>query len=185
MTDPKGLCDALEAMCRGFDQPETADECAFVMKYAASLRAARDIGKNMLKNGVTDRALSHLWREWHKIHRGMSTAVKEKPLAFDLLDASPRLANARNLAFSVPGTYMRLAHEGPDICIAFVHGTVEVLSSKQRPRKLSIKGSDGRDYGFLLKPREDLRLDERCAQMVSWLSFLIECHTDRQCSLRL
>jgi FKBP12-rapamycin complex-associated protein len=32
-----------------------------------------------------------------------------------------------------------------------VSPTLDVLSSKQHPRKLKIKGSDGRDYPFLLK----------------------------------
>lgn len=153
-------------MCRGFEQPETADECEFVMKYAAPLRSARDLGRTMLKGGNTDRDLGRLWRRWHDLHRSFTASVKEKPSVFNLEEASPRLASARNLCFSVPGTYMRLAHEGPDISIVHVVPTIEVLSSKQRPRKLSVKGSDGRLYGFLLKPREDLRLDERCAQMV-------------------
>jgi len=29
--------------------------------------------------------------------------------------------------------------------------TVNVITSKQRPRKLTIKGSDGKEYRFLLK----------------------------------
>lgn len=32
-----------------------------------------------------------------------------------------------------------------------------VLASKQRPRRLSMLGSDGKEYMFLLKGHEDLR----------------------------
>ncbi|KAI9830439.1 MAG: hypothetical protein M1819_005691 [Sarea resinae] len=38
---------------------------------------------------------------------------------------------------------------------------VLVLSSLQKPRKLSVRGSDGRLYGLLCKPKDDLRKDQR------------------------
>lgn len=40
-----------------------------------------------------------------------------------------------------------------------------VITSKQRPRKLTIHGNDGEDYAFLLKGHEDLRQDERVMQV--------------------
>ena len=38
---------------------------------------------------------------------------------------------------------------------------VLVLNSLQRPRKISIRGSDGRVYAMLCKPKDDLRKDQR------------------------
>lgn len=38
---------------------------------------------------------------------------------------------------------------------------VLVLNSLQRPRKISVRGSDGRVYGLLCKPKDDLRKDQR------------------------
>lgn len=38
---------------------------------------------------------------------------------------------------------------------------VLVLSSMQRPRKISIRGSDGHVYALLCKPKDDLRKDQR------------------------
>ena len=38
---------------------------------------------------------------------------------------------------------------------------VLVLSSLQRPRKLTVRGSDGKNYGLLCKPKDDLRKDQR------------------------
>lgn len=46
----------------------------------------------------------------------------------------------------------------------FAHQLI-VITSKQRPRKLTIHGSDGEDYAFLLKGHEDLRQDERVMQV--------------------
>jgi serine/threonine-protein kinase ATR len=38
---------------------------------------------------------------------------------------------------------------------------VLVLSSLQRPRKVDVRGSDGRSYGLICKPKDDLRKDQR------------------------
>jgi phosphatidylinositol kinase/protein kinase (PI-3 family) len=43
---------------------------------------------------------------------------------------------------------------------AFVDDVL-VLSSLQRPRKLTVRGSDGKQYGLLCKPKDDLRKDQR------------------------
>lgn len=52
-----------------------------------------------------------------------------------------------------------------------------VMTSKQRPRKLTILGSDGEDYAFLLKGHEDLRQDERVMQVSSYNMFCLLCTT--------
>jgi hypothetical protein len=54
----------------------------------------------------------------------------------------------------VPGTY--LIGE-PVVTIAAFAQQLHVITSKQRPRKLTIHGSDGAEYMFLLKGHEDLR----------------------------
>lgn len=48
-----------------------------------------------------------------------------------------------------------------------------MLSSKQRPRKLQISGSDGNEYPFLLKGHEDLRQDERVMQLFGLVNTLL------------
>ena len=42
-----------------------------------------------------------------------------------------------------------------------VESQLHVISSKQRPRKCTMLGNDGRTYQYLLKGHEDLRQDER------------------------
>jgi hypothetical protein len=49
-----------------------------------------------------------------------------------------------------------------------------VITSKQRPRKLSLKGSDGKDYQYLLKGHEDLRQDERVMQLFGLVNTLLQ-----------
>lgn len=60
----------------------------------------------------------------------------------------------QGLELAVPGTY--LIGE-PVVTIAAFAPQLHVITSKQRPRKLTIHGSDGAEYMFLLKGHEDLR----------------------------
>ncbi len=50
---------------------------------------------------------------------------------------------------------------------------MRVIESKQRPRKLSILGSDGVEYAFLLKGHEDLRQDKRVMQLFGLVNTLL------------
>lgn len=47
------------------------------------------------------------------------------------------------------------------VTISSFSDEVLVLSSLQRPRKIVVRGSDGRKYGLLCKPKDDLRKDQR------------------------
>ena len=49
----------------------------------------------------------------------------------------------------------------------------QVMASKQRPRRLAVMGSDGREYVFLLKGHEDLRQDERVMQLFGLVNTLL------------
>lgn len=76
----------------------------------------------------------------------------------DLRLISPALLGARDLELAIPGTY---APGAPVVRIARFEGSMNVIVSKQAPRKLSLFGDDGVEYCFLLKAKEDLR--QACA----------------------
>ncbi|KAL6013161.1 hypothetical protein ACLOJK_003653 [Asimina triloba] len=84
---------------------------------------------------------------------------------------SPELVNCRHLELAVPGTYRAGL---PVVTIANFAPQLVVITSKQRPRKLTIHGSDGDDYTFLLKGHEDLRQDERVMQLFGLVNTLLE-----------
>ena len=62
---------------------------------------------------------------------------------------------------------------GGSVTIAAFAPTMHVITSKQRPRRLQIHGSDGKDYGYLLKGHEDLRQDERVMQLFGLVNMLL------------
>ena len=81
-----------------------------------------------------------------------------------LQNVSPKLVNTKNCQVSVPGLFK------PNRALIKISGfatKLQVLASKQHPRKLCIYGSDEKEYYFLLKGHEDLRQDERVMQLFS------------------
>jgi FKBP12-rapamycin complex-associated protein len=71
----------------------------------------------------------------------------------------------------VPGTYHASKPVEP---IARFSRTLKVIASKQRPRKLTLYGSDAHVYSYLLKGHEDLRQDERVMQLFGLVNALLK-----------
>ncbi|KAG0225937.1 serine/threonine-protein kinase M1 [Actinomortierella wolfii] len=59
---------------------------------------------------------------------------------------------------------------------------IDVMTSLQRPRKITIRGSDGRLYVFLCKPKDDLRKDTKVVEVGALVNMLLR--TDREASRR-
>ena len=115
--------------------------------------------------------LNQAWDLYYNVFRRIT---KQLPTinSLELHSVSPRLLNeCKDLDIAVPGSY---TPNSPLICISYVHPTLEVLSTKQRPRKLCIRATTGQDITFLLKGHEDLRQDERVMQLFGLVNtFLI------------
>jgi FKBP12-rapamycin complex-associated protein len=77
-------------------------------------------------------------------------------------DIVPELANWNGPAFPMFGSR--------DIQIFKFEDEVKILPSKQRPRLIRVRGSDGHSYSFLLKAHEDLRNDQRVMQLFDLLN---------------
>ena len=96
-------------------------------------------------------------------------------LQVDLSYVSPKLEKAKNLDLAVPGTY----HVGkPVIQTVSFDRMVTIIPSKQRPRKMTIRGSDGLGYEYCLKGHEDIRQDERVMQLFGLVNTLLTNDTE-------
>ena len=51
-----------------------------------------------------------------------------------------------------------------------------MFASKQRPKKITLRGSDGREYAFIAKGSEDLRQDDRIERLFSAMDGLFAEH---------
>lgn len=59
------------------------------------------------------------------------------------------------------------AFPNPAVYITGIRDELSVLASLQRPRRVTLRGSDGNDYVIMMKPKDDLRRDFRLMEFNS------------------
>lgn len=147
--------------------PETHHEVSFNKAFGRDLKEAHDSCIRYRKTRDVNE-LNHAWN----IYTQILIRIKKLPKlsTLDLPYVSPQLQGVRDLELAIPGTYKS---GEPIVRIQSFYQTLTILTSKQKPRRLVIKGSDGRDYEFLLKGHEDLRQDERVMQLFGLVNTLL------------
>lgn len=165
----EGMFATLAPLHDMLDQgPETLREVSFAQTFGRDLQEAREWCYTYRQSGdVGD--INQAWDLYYQVFRRISRQLPQLN-ALELTYVSPNLLNAKDLDLAVPGTYQS---GKPVIRILAFEGTFNVISSKQRPRKLSLHGSDGTAYTFLLKGHEDIRQDERVMQLFGLCNTLL------------
>ncbi|CCJ28861.1 unnamed protein product [Pneumocystis jirovecii] len=78
------------------------------------------------------------------------------------------------LIIALPSSPAAIKHHSPfpddQPCLHGFLDEVDIMNSLQRPRKITIIGSDGRHYPFLCKPKDDLRKDARLMEFNSMIN---------------
>lgn len=148
--------------------PETLREVSFQTSYARDLQDAY----NWIQSYKRTNDLAHLNQAWDIYYNVFRRISRQLPQAqtLELQYVSPKLLKARNLQLAMPGTYMP---GKPVIGIASFDPNLTVISSKQRPRRLSIIGSDGKEYQYMLKGHEDIRQDNLVMQLFGLVNTLL------------
>ncbi|KAI9303923.1 armadillo-type protein [Cunninghamella echinulata] len=149
--------------------PETMREESFVQAFGRDLQEAQEWCHRYQES----RDLNNLNQAWELYYQVFKRIQRQLPqlTSLELQYISPRLLEARNLELCVPGYYRS---GEPIIHIAKFNPSLSVIISKQRPRKLTIVGSDGKDYMYCLKGHEDLRQDERVMQLFGLVNTLLK-----------
>ncbi|GKY96129.1 hypothetical protein MPSEU_000573100 [Mayamaea pseudoterrestris] len=114
-------------------------------------------------------AMNRAWDIYYTFFRRVNKQLPSLT-SLEISQCSPALYQARSLELGVPGTYRV---DGSYVKIDKFIPHVSVITSKQRPRKITVRGSDGKDYMFLLKGHEDLRQDERVMQLFGLVNALL------------
>ncbi|CAR66402.1 DEHA2F23452p [Debaryomyces hansenii CBS767] len=148
--------------------PETMREASFNNAFGRELADAYEWVLNFRRTkDITN--LNQAWDIYYNVFRRISRQLPQLS-SLELQYVSPKLEEANNLELAAPGTY----HAGkPTIKIVKFDPTFSVISSKQRPRKLSCKGSDGKEYQYVLKGHEDIRQDNLVMQLFGLVNTLL------------
>jgi FKBP12-rapamycin complex-associated protein len=126
--------------------------------------------RDFLNNGRQDIQLAN-----------MAVSVKQRLTTFvealqtlDLAELDPALCNTPPRHLVIPGFYA--VGKAPEMIVSIGH-IVKLIPSAKRPRKIRINGSNGIQRKYLLKGREDLRLDQRVMQFFSLTNSIL--HDDK------
>ncbi|XP_006461830.1 hypothetical protein AGABI2DRAFT_151451 [Agaricus bisporus var. bisporus H97] len=172
--NPDGMMATLEPLHDLLKKgPRTARETSFVQAFGRELHEAREACRRFRNYGET----AELDRAWDIYYGVFKRVDKQLPqlTSLDLQYVSPILLRSRNLELAVPGTYLS---GRPIIRIHSFTTKLTVITSKKRPRRLCLKGDDGRDYQYILKGHEDLRQDERVMQLFGLVNTLLSVDTN-------
>ena len=133
--------------------------------------------------------VSHKWDTFLQIEKDLKSFMRHK---LRLSDVCPSLLSFRSHALSIPGTSDSLSPLPPPsspsspspspslsfsphtlpLTIQGISPIVNVIPTKTKPKKMVFQGRNGDLYSFLLKGREDLRLDERIAHFLRLLPMI-------------
>ena len=184
--DFDGMKKIFEPITSMLIAPETSAELNFVQSYGkhltqawSLLQQATQIRSNQFSIQLPptentplqgDQALvSKAWEIYSDVFRRITRHMGET-LELELCEVSPKLLGCHELELCVPGSY-KSSHS--IVRIASFSSQLRIIESKQHPRRLSILGSDGLEYPFLLKGHEDLRQDERVMQLFGLVNTLL------------
>ena len=148
--------------------PETLRESSFANAFGRELADAYEWVLNFRRTkDITN--LNQAWDVYYNVFRRISRQLPQLQ-TLELQYVSPKLEEATDLELAVPGTY---EPGKPVVRIAKFDPSLTVISSKQRPRKLTCRGSDGKDYSFALKGHEDIRQDNLVMQLFGLVNTLL------------
>ncbi|KAI4644804.1 uncharacterized protein J4E78_009623 [Alternaria triticimaculans] len=148
--------------------PETLREISFIQSFGRELQEARDWCNTFRTSGeIGD--LNQAWDLYYQVFRKIARQLPSL-MTLELQYVSPKLKDAHDLELAVPGTYQV---GKPVIRIISFDPVASVIQSKQRPRKLEMRGSDGKAHTHVLKGHEDIRQDERVMQLFGLCNTLL------------
>lgn len=157
--------------------PETLREISFIQSFGRELQEARD-WCNTFRTSNEMGDLNQAWDLYYQVFRKITRQLPSL-MTLELQYVSPKLKDVQALELAVPGTYQV---GKPVICIDAFNPVATVIQSKQRPRKLEMKGSDGKAHTHILKGHEDIRQDERVMQLFGLCNTLLM--NDTECRKR-
>ncbi|XP_075074220.1 uncharacterized protein LOC107823315 [Nicotiana tabacum] len=152
-------------------KPETPHEMWFHEVYKEQIKSAIGTFKTPPASAA---ALGDVWRPFDNI--AASLASYQRKSSVSLGEVAPQLSLLSSSDVPMPGLEKQITVSESEgglntsssgiVTIASFCEQVAILSTKTKPKKIVIVGSDGEKYTYLLKGREDLRLDARIMQLL-------------------
>ena len=166
--------------------PESLYEINFYQMYGSQLKEAeRKINKLLIKQN-----LNYLKEAW-EIYQTIYESINEKFTNFQTISLqyiSPKLFNFKESNIIVPGfleSYIyntgenNFSSKSKEAIKNYIPVTINkidkylyIIQSKERPRKITMIGTNNKQYIYLLKGLEDLRQGERVMQIFNLVNLI-------------
>uniref|UniRef100_A0A7S3JS21 Non-specific serine/threonine protein kinase n=1 Tax=Aureoumbra lagunensis TaxID=44058 RepID=A0A7S3JS21_9STRA len=117
--------------------------------------------------------LNQVWRLYSSLHCVVRCNFCAISRYLDMKFVAPKLLTLSSTQLPIPGSFDPYVKKYTAVSIAAFNREIQVLTSKQHPRRLELNGSDGRTYVFLLKGHEDLHQDECVMQVFALINSII------------
>ena len=158
--------------------PQTMNEIHFHHEYRSDLNEAYKLLQDFLENENLT-SLKEAWDIYQNIYTSMSNEFANVEY-MDLKSISPALFQFSESEIEIPGIFQNIGNEAINqvVKISSFSRKLIVLKSKEKPRKIVIYGSDGKEYPYLLKGHEDIRQDERVMQLFGLINTLLSKDSD-------
>ena len=156
-------------------KPETMYEVHFYQKFGGDINDAEFYLQDFIENNNLT-SLHQAWDHYLNIYSGISDNY-EKFETISLEYVSSKLHRFKDSKICLPGSYI-IKNENYTkfeklIRIQKMGQILKVFNTKQHPRKISMIGTDNKEYLFLLKGHEDLRQDERAMQLFNLVNTIL------------
>ncbi|KAI5450344.1 hypothetical protein NCC49_003127 [Naganishia albida] len=165
------------------ESPQSEEEYLFVQKYGDSLWSAKVEVERYFHGSKASyyKACGEYQMLYRKIHASLE-GWRRSSFQLNLRLVAPRLTSIEDSNLIVPGEYDPSADLLQQPFITRFDPMVDVINTKQLPRKLQMRSDKGK-FVFLLKGNEDLRQDERVMQLITLTNMLLSHNSnafDRQ-----
>lgn len=164
-------------------KPETPHEIWFQEEYQEQLKSAISAFKSP---PASTAAIGDVWRSFDNI--AASLAAYQRKSSVSLQEVAPQLACLSSSDVPMPGLEKQVVLSESDkglattsqgiTTIASFSEQLAILPTKTKPKKLVMLGSDGEKYTYLLKGREDLRLDARIMQLLEAVNNILHSSSE-------
>jgi len=117
---------------------------------------------------------------WNDKYAGLESSSRLRLTEFSTWFASFEAHEASSV-IEIPGQYDSIQSPPEIQKQVYITGfapEARVFASKQRPKKITLRGSDGRDYHFIAKGSEDLRQDERVQRLFRAMDGLLAANPE-------
>ncbi|XP_061175418.1 DNA-dependent protein kinase catalytic subunit-like [Saccostrea echinata] len=168
----------------------TVDKGKYPKKFAE--RFKKDVDSCFGKDGekIMDMTLGKFVNAYKKVYTDMTNEVKGNNLKPPetlkdycqwLSDFNPSI---QGKDLEIPGQYDGVTKPLPEYHIKVVgfDQRVKVMTSIRKPKRITIRGNDEREYHYLVKGGEDLRQDQRIEQLFFLMNQVLE--SDPACKQR-